>query len=304
MWGVWGDERGRDRNPSVEIAMHGLGVFACRRGAWPGLNPRLRGFGAEEGCLHEKFRQRGATTLCLPFLRWLHRFERPFGALYETRWDDRIRNYLILFDELDLDASPVVQHFEELLGGETAQPIVEAVKKEIASPFSFFDAIYCINLDRDRAAGIKLQHFRALGVSEAVRRFSAFETPYNHHIGCTLSHRAIIAEAKRLGLQNVLVFEDDVDFAGDTQEVLENALRELGQRQWWMLYLGTHLGRNLCSLVAASFPGAFSTLTHARAETLPICDRTLRMSLSALRRWRFLNMQASSVLQNVLGSFG
>jgi len=47
MFGQW------DRDPRMdqpdaepfEITMQGLGLFACRRDAWPGLNPRLRGFG-------------------------------------------------------------------------------------------------------------------------------------------------------------------------------------------------------------------------------------------------------------------
>ena len=67
MFGQW------DRDPRIdepgcepfEIPMQGLGLFACRRDAWPGLNPRLRGFGGEEGYLHEKFRQR-AVVLATP----------------------------------------------------------------------------------------------------------------------------------------------------------------------------------------------------------------------------------------------
>ena len=50
MYGVWGtDERAADLNaPPFEIVMQGLGVFGCRRSAWPGFNPRLRGFGARK----------------------------------------------------------------------------------------------------------------------------------------------------------------------------------------------------------------------------------------------------------------
>ena len=55
--------------PAFEIPMQGLGLFACRRAAWVGFNTRFRGFGAEEGYIHEKTRQHGGRTLCLPFLR-------------------------------------------------------------------------------------------------------------------------------------------------------------------------------------------------------------------------------------------
>jgi SAM-dependent methyltransferase len=243
MWGVWGtDERGRDpHSPPFEIGMQGLGVFACRREAWPGLNPRLRGFGGEEGCLHEKFRQRGNRTLCLPFLRWLHRFERPLGPRYQTDWEDRIRNYFILFDELGMDSEPVVRHFEEILGAELAPRVFDAVRKELANPFGFFDAIYCIyqESEPDRWS-VAQERFRALGIAPRVRCFPAILIPDDYETGYALTHRAIIAEARKLALGNVMVFEDETVFAADTLEVLEGAARELRDRSWAMLYLGGH----------------------------------------------------------------
>ncbi len=117
MYGRWAyDERGADADaPPFEISLQGLGLFACRRQAWPEFNPEFRGFGGEEGYIHEKFRQSGARTLCLPFLRWLHRFGRPAGVPYSIRWKDRVMNYLVGFDELGMDTEPVLTHFRELL---------------------------------------------------------------------------------------------------------------------------------------------------------------------------------------------
>jgi hypothetical protein len=134
MYGTWRtDERGRDADGEpFEIPMQGLGVFVCRKEAWPGFNDRFRGFGGEEGYIHEKIRRGGGRAMCLPFLRWIHRFDRPMGTQYPVLWKDRIRNYLIGHDELGLDAKPVVEHFEQLLGAETARPLVEAVEREIA----------------------------------------------------------------------------------------------------------------------------------------------------------------------------
>ena len=138
MYGCWATEdRGKD--PDVEpfeIPMQGLGLFACRRLAWPGFNRRFRGFGGEEGYLHEKFRQAGGRSLCLPFLRWMHRFNRPMGVPYMNRWDDRLRNYLIGFTELGWDTGPIEEHFNEFLGPSVAGPIIERAKAEIAQ----FDA--------------------------------------------------------------------------------------------------------------------------------------------------------------------
>ena len=134
MYGTWVmDDRGEDPNgPPFDIPMQGLGLFACRRAAWPGFNPRFRGFGGEEGYIHEKFRRAGSRTLCLPFLRWLHRFNRPMGARYVNTWNDRIRNYMIGFDELGMDLAPLKEHFIEFLGPQVAGPMIERVELELS----------------------------------------------------------------------------------------------------------------------------------------------------------------------------
>lgn len=135
MYGVWGtDPRGADPDQaSFEIGMQGLGLFACRRGAWPGFNPAFRGFGGEEGYIHEKFRQHGGTALCLPFLRWMHRFGRPRGVAYPVHWEDRVRNYLIGFREIGWDTAPVVAHFRSILG-EALWPLVVSRIMDTACP--------------------------------------------------------------------------------------------------------------------------------------------------------------------------
>jgi hypothetical protein len=132
MYGYWEtDERGRDPDaPPFDIPMQGLGVFSCRRAAWPGFNPRFRGFGGEEGYIHEKFRRNGGRTLCLPFLRWMHRFSRPMGVPYTNRWEDRMRNYMIGLRELGLPTLGLEQHFQELLGN-AAAPILQQIKQEL-----------------------------------------------------------------------------------------------------------------------------------------------------------------------------
>lgn len=117
MWGTWGtDPRGHDTDGEpFDIPSQGLGIFSCRREAWPGFNPAFRGFGGEEGYIHEKFRQRGGRTLCLPFLRWVHRFGRPKGVPYPLTVEMKLRNYIIGFTELGLDTTEAEEHFAEFL---------------------------------------------------------------------------------------------------------------------------------------------------------------------------------------------
>lgn len=133
-WGTWGhDPRGTDpEGESFEIGMHSLGVFSCRKAAWPGFNPHFRGFGGEEGYIHEKFRQRGATTLELPFLRWVHRFGRVGVLPYRLTAEDRLRNYLIGHAELGLDTKPILQHFALQLPPDRLRIFSETILKHYA----------------------------------------------------------------------------------------------------------------------------------------------------------------------------
>lgn len=284
MYGAWGhDPRGADpdREP-FEIPMQGLGLFACRREAWPGFNPRFRGFGGEEGYLHEKIRRAGHRTLCLPFLRWAHRFERPGGPPYRNTYADRIRNYLIGWRELGLDDGPVVAHFTEQLGASEAGSLVAEVRAELDNPFSFFDAIYCINRrDQPERWWWAERRLARLGLSRLVRRFDAVTTPDLHHAGVALSHRGVIEEARRLGLRHVLVLEDDVIFHEHALEHLRPALVELADRPWDLCYLG---GRRVGHRVFERAPGAGCldlpqdlVSTHAVAYHRASFDRLLAL---------------------------
>lgn len=133
MFGTWdSDDRANDPTGApFEIPMQGLGLFACRKDAWPGFNPGFRGFGGEEGYIHEKFRKAGGRTLCLPALRWVHRFDRPLGIPYRNVWEDRIWNYLLGFTELGLDTSELEAHFAEFLGPSKAQAIIRNLKRQL-----------------------------------------------------------------------------------------------------------------------------------------------------------------------------
>lgn len=129
MWGTWQtDERGRDpEGEPFEINAQGTGLFSCRKDAWLGFNPHFRGFGVEEGYIHEKYRQNGKTTLCLPFLRWLHRFERPNPVSYPNNLQERFRNYMIGFKELNLDTTELKEHFKKV----ASSAFIKQVENEI-----------------------------------------------------------------------------------------------------------------------------------------------------------------------------
>jgi hypothetical protein len=117
MWGRWAnDERGKDINdPPFEIPAQGMGLFSCRTDSWLGFNKNFKGFGGEEGYIHEKYRKNGKKILCLPFLRWMHKFERPNGATYPNNLHERFRNFYIGFTELGLDKTELLKEFKSVI---------------------------------------------------------------------------------------------------------------------------------------------------------------------------------------------
>lgn len=127
MWGIWGtDPRGKDPNGEpFDIFAQGLGLFCARRKTWLGFHPLARGFGGEECYIHLKYRQAGRRTLCLPGLRWVHRFGRPRGVPYPlTQWN-KVRNYVLELKELGLPLDRLYRHFVEGLGddpGDGSEP--------------------------------------------------------------------------------------------------------------------------------------------------------------------------------------
>ena len=241
MPGVWAtDPRGMNpAAPPFDIPMQGMGLFGCRKDAWLGLNHRFRGHGGEEGYVHEKFRAAGRRTLCLPFLRWTHRFARPGGVPYRPTFDDRLRNYLIGWDELGLAIEPVLDHFRQFCGPELVEQVLTRWRAEQANPFNAFGAIVCLNSERQRTRWVAMAaRFEQLGIGGCIRRIPVLDTPDNPEIGRALSHRQTVEWAQQHNLDSVLVIEDDMVFLQGATWVLRAGVRELQCRTWDLFCLG------------------------------------------------------------------
>ena len=211
-----------------DIPMQGLGSFACRRAAWPGFNPRFSGFGGEEGYIHEKFRQAGQRTLCLPFFRWMHRFMRPMGTRYSVKWEDRIRNYAIGYAELGWDDSDLKAHFAELLGDDNAQRIFGDVEKEMSSGFFKVDAIYSlVNEDRTVEAQQMQSQFKILNMDHRIRVERAREAEQNKHLETVIGLRKVAHHLQSQNLNQVLFFPDHIIFDENADLLLKNLLQTL-----------------------------------------------------------------------------
>lgn len=124
MWGIWGDYSSTLPKEPFEIWGCGGGLFVVKKSSWLGFNPKFRGFGGEEGYIHEKYRKAGRKVLCNPNLVWMHMFDRKIP--YPLNLIDRVVNYVIGFKEIGLELKPVEDHFGKEL---FLKALVEAEKR-------------------------------------------------------------------------------------------------------------------------------------------------------------------------------
>ena len=118
MYGIWEtDKEKMEKGEPFKIPMMGLGLFSCKTSEWAGFNKRFIGFGGEEGYIHEKFRKNGGDCLCLPSLKWNHRFARPLGVTYPNILEQRVWNYFLGWLEITQDPNhefikSIYEHFK------------------------------------------------------------------------------------------------------------------------------------------------------------------------------------------------
>ena len=116
-FGQWTmDERARHPfAPPFEIPMSGVCLMVFHQEHWPTYNKGFKGFGAEEWYIHRKYRKQGGRVLCVPGLRWLHRFGRMPHCNYTLTIENKIFNTLLGDLELDDQEQYVtdIQHWRE-----------------------------------------------------------------------------------------------------------------------------------------------------------------------------------------------
>jgi hypothetical protein len=112
----------------------------------------------------------------------------------------------------------------------------------------FFERVYIVNLperaDRRREMEAELQRIgitvdgQRIRYFRAIRPDSAGQFPSLGSRGCFMSHLEILREARRDGLNNVLVMEDDLSVAACLAEPQPQMLLRLRQGDWDFAYLG------------------------------------------------------------------
>lgn len=142
------------------------------------------------------------------------------------------------------------------------------------SPFDFFDRIYLINLDyRQDRLSQSLDEFSKVGIKDKVQRVSGLvihkfgdpkrDSCYGNH----MSHALCLKAATLEEVRNVLIFEDDVQFLYNANEVLIKSLEQL-PKDWDMLYLGANIERPAYQVSENLAKLTFAYSTHAYAVNL------------------------------------
>lgn len=116
----------------------------------------------------------------------------------------------------------------------------------------YFSGSFCINLDDRPQRMIQAQaEFDRLGL-EVIRMQAMKGNPHGavskllpNEIGCKQSHMNCIVAAARREWESVLIFEDDVVFAGNANKLFAQYMADMPD-DWAMIYLGgNHWGWNL-----------------------------------------------------------
>jgi hypothetical protein len=139
MYGKWSiDDRVYQSDDPFEIEMQGCGLFACRREAWPGFHPKLRGFGPEEFHLHQRIRRAGGKCYCLPWLRWCHRFGNPDGRTPPgLHPEERLRGHIIThLDTRAPDLATMRHHFVDEAQAMTNETFFRVLRETVAEFWS------------------------------------------------------------------------------------------------------------------------------------------------------------------------
>jgi glycosyltransferase involved in cell wall biosynthesis len=134
MWGTWDWIPATEAMPITQNEIWGMGAgfFACRRDAWLGFNPAFRGFGGETGYIQEKYRKAGRRVWCYPNMQWVHYFCNTGRKIpFPVHMAERVRNYLIGFEEIGLDTMQIENHFgKEMIAKARALMIKDTATKK------------------------------------------------------------------------------------------------------------------------------------------------------------------------------
>lgn len=141
---------------------------------------------------------------------------------------------------------------------------------------SYFDKIYCINLDRrpDRWQECEEIFAKQDLIVERISAVDGNPDPANIRmtatdnrvitpgtIGCAMSHLKVVQQAKSENLSKILILEDDIDFIENVNQKFEEYILFV-PNSWQLLYTGgNHLGHHNVKTINQHCVRIFNTYT-------------------------------------------
>ena len=111
------------------------------------------------------------------------------------------------------------------------------------NPYDFFDEIVCINLESRKDKRKQAENvFNKLNIP--AKFYTAIKSPHGGKYGCFESHINVIRKAYQKGLNNILIFEDDVlPSMYYSIDIINNCINFMkNNKNWDLFYLGYCIG--------------------------------------------------------------
>jgi hypothetical protein len=140
------------------------------------------------------------------------------------------------------------------------------VKKD-NNGWDFFDRLYCISLrEREDRRQSALKEFSKVGLADRVRFVIGERLPYDLEQQVYESHMMCLREGLEAGAENIVIFEDDVEFDRFDPERLRSCTEYLRQHpEWKVLFIGALIRASRKTTNPCVQKVRYQSLTHAYA---------------------------------------
>jgi hypothetical protein len=153
-----------------------------------------------------------------------------------------------------------------VVGQGKGQLFEDYVKRE-SNVWDFFDRLYCISLqEREDRRQSALHEFSKVGLADRVEFVIGERLPYDFEQQVYESHMSCLRKGLEAGAQNIIVFEDDVEFDRFEPERLRKCTEFLRQHpEWKVLLLGALIRSSRKTSNPCIQKVRYQSLTHAYA---------------------------------------
>ncbi len=148
------------------------------------------------------------------------------------------------------------------------------MSQERPSAWDFFDRFYCVSLrEREDRRQSALKEFAKVGLADRVEFVLGDRHPTDMEEGVYDSHMLCLRKGLEAGAENIVIFEDDVEFDRFDPERLRSAAEFLREhREWKVFLLGALIRSSHRTSNLSVRKVRYQSLTHAYALNRPYAE--------------------------------